>query len=377
VTFAAALLALYWLSLLARALFRPEPLPGLPPAAGTAGPEASIVLAVRNEMDRILEPSIQSMLAQQYSDFEVLAVDDHSEDGSRNLLRAMERRNPRLWVCEAAEGAMGKRAALAQGAREARGDWLLFTDADVLLETDALARGIDFALGEEIDALSLLPKTVAISFWEQAALAATAWVVYQGRTLSRCNEDGAPVGLAAAGPYLLIRRAAFDRVGGYDRIPQNVLLDVALARRLREAGFRYRYLASRGAVEARMYRSLGEIWRGFGKNAFLALGGRLSTVLVAVPLYLFVVAAPLPLGLSLAFTGRAWGAALSLVAVAAMASVQNRAARFMGTQLKPLSILLSPLGGLLWAAIFFHSAASTLSSRGVFWKGRHLPAVDP
>jgi chlorobactene glucosyltransferase len=377
VTLAAALLALYWLSLLTRALSRPEPLPRLPPAAGKGGPKASILVAVRNEMDRILEPSIESLLAQHYTDFEVLAVDDHSEDGSRNLLRAMAERNPRLRVLEAAEGAQGKRAALAQGARAAKGDWLLFTDADVLLGPDALARGIEFALGEEIDSLSLLPKTVAVSFWEQAALAATAWVVYEGRTLSRCNDDNAPVGLAAAGPYLLVRRPAFESLGGYDRIPQNVLLDVALARRLRESGFRYRYLASGGAVEARMYRSLAEIWRGFGKNAFVAAGGRLSTLLCAVPIYLFLVAVPLPLGLSLAFAGDLLGAALSLVAVATMASVQIRSARFMGTALKALPILLTPLAGLLWCAIALHSAAATLSSRGVFWKGRHLPAVEP
>jgi len=377
-TWLAAILALYWVSLLVRAVARSAPLPALPPRDGAAGrPMVSILVAVRNEMDRVLGPSLTSMLAQEYPRFEVLAVDDHSEDGSKVLLMALAEGDSRLRVIGAAEGQRGKRAALARGASEARGDWLLFTDADVLLGADALARGIDFALSGRLDGLSLLPKTVAISFWEQAALAATAWLIYEGRVLRRCNEDDSPVGLAAAGPYLLVRRAAYQALGGYEAVPQNVLVDVALARRLRDAGFRYRYLASAGCVEARMYRSIEEIWRGFGKNAFLALGVPLPLALVVVSLYLVVVSAPLPVSLFLGLAGSVWGCVLSLVALAAMASVQHRAARFMGTSLKPLPLLLSSLGGLLWVAIFVHSAVATVSSRAVFWKGRRLPVFDP
>lgn len=377
-TWLAAILALYWLSLLLRAVARSAPLPALPSSAiGAECPMVSIVVAVRNEMDRVLEPSLTTMLAQNYPRFEVIAVDDHSEDGSKALLMALEERDSRLRVIGAAEGHHGKRAALARGASEARGDWLLFTDADVLLDTDALARGIDFALSHRLDGLSLLPKTMAVSFWEQAALAATAWLIYEGRVLRGCNEDDSPVGLAAAGPYLLVRRAAYETLGGYQAVTQNVLVDVALARKLRAAGFRYRYLASAGCVEARMYRSIEEIWRGFGKNAFLALGLPLPLALFLVSLYLVVVSAPLPLSLFLGLAGAVWSFLLSLVAVLAMTFVQERAARFMGTAVKPIPLLLSPLGGLLWMAIFVYSAIATVSSRAVFWKGRRLPVFDP
>jgi chlorobactene glucosyltransferase len=291
-------------------------------------------------------------------------------------MKTLSAKNPRLRVLEAPAGVRGKREALGQAAQEAEGTWLLFTDSDATLKPDALARGIALVCREKFDALSLLPKTVAVSFWEQVALAASGWLAYEGPALRRCNDDGASVGLAAAGPYFLVRREAYRAVGGYEALRENVLLDVSLARKLRAAGFRYRYFASGGTVETRMYRSLREIWRGFGKNAFVALGGRLPLALAAACLLVVVVAFPLPLVILLGTAGRFAGCAFSIAALAAMMAVQRRAGRFMGTLLGPLPLLASGLGGLLWAAILVHSAAASRSSRGVFWRGRYFPVID-
>lgn len=372
-----ACLALYWISLLIRIVARPSPLPELPPFRdGAARPSVSVLVAVRNETDRILVTSLESLLAQDYPSFEVIAVDDHSEDDSAAMMRTLSAKNPRLQVLEAPAGARGKREALAQAAQKADGTWLLFTDADATLKPDALVCGMELAWRDGIDGLSLLPKTVTVSFWEQVAMAASAWLVYEGPALGRCNEDSAPVGLAAAGPYFLVRREAYRAVGGYEALRENVLLDVSLAKKLRAAGFRYRYFTSGGTVATRMYRSLREIWRGFGKNAFVASGGRLHLALAAASLLVVVVAFPLPLAILMAVAGRFAGWALSIAALAAMMAVQRRAGRFMGTVLGPLPLLASGLGGLLWAAILVHSAAVSRSSRGVFWKGRYFQVID-
>ncbi len=375
----AAGLAVYWTSLFLRIVGRPDPLPELPSRVREGGitPSVSALVAVRNETNRILIASLESLLAQDYASFEVIAVDDHSEDDSAAVMKTLSGKNPRLHVLEAPAGTRGKREALAQAAQKAEGTWLLFTDADVTLKPDALARGMELACRERIDGLSLLPKTVTVSFWEQVALAASGWLVYEGPALRRCNEDGAPVGLAAAGPYFLVRREAYRAVGGYEALRENVLLDVSLAKKLRARGFRYRYYASGGTVETRMYGSLREIWRGFGKNAFVALGGRLHLALAAASLLVVVVAFPLPLVILMALAGRFTGWALSIAALAAMMAVQRRAGRFMGTLLGPLPLLASALGGLLWASILVHSAAASRSSRGVLWRGRYVPAYEP
>lgn len=377
-TAVAACLALYWTSLILRIVARPDPLPELPHCVleGTARPMVSVLVAVRNETDRILVASLESLLAQDYPSFEVIAVDDHSEDGSAAVMKTLSAKNPRLQVLGAPAGARGKREALAQAAEKAEGTWLLFTDADATLKPDALVRGIALACGEGIDGLSLLPKTVTVSFWEQVAMVATAWLVYEGPALRRCNEDSAPVGLAAAGPYFLVRREAYRAVGGYEALRENVLLDVSLARKLRAAGFRYRYLASGGAVETRMYRSLREVWQGFGKNAFVAVGGQLHLALAAASLLVVVVALPLPLVILMAVSGRFTGCAFSIAALGAMMTVQHRAGRFIGTVLGPLPLLASGVGGLLWAAILVHSAAASRSSRGVFWRGRYFQVIE-
>jgi glycosyl transferase family 21 len=212
---------------------------------------------------------------------------------------------------------------------------------------------------------------------QQIALAAIAWLAYEGGALRRCNQDDAPVGLAAAGPYLLVRREAFDAVGGYEAMRQNVLVDVALARRLREAGFRYRYLASGGCVHARMYRSLPEIWRGFAKNAYLALGGRIDAALCAGLALGALVVLPPALALLLLARGELVAGSLSLAAYVAMTAGQQRGSVFMGTRVRWLALLLSPFGALLWLAIVAHSAWRTHSRSGIWWKGRSLPVVEP
>jgi chlorobactene glucosyltransferase len=374
----AACLALYWTSLLLRIVARPDPLPELPPRVGDGAesPSVSVLVAVRNETNRVLIASLESLLAQGYPCFEVIAVDDHSEDDSAAVMKALAANDPRLRVFEAPSGARGKREALAHAARTAGGNWLLLTDADATHEPDALARGMALVRRERLDGLSLLPKTVTVSFWEQVALAATGWLVYEGPALRRCNEDAAPVGLAAAGPYFLVRREAYRAVGGFEALRENVLLDVSLARSLRGAGFRYRYFASAGTVETRMYRSVREIWQGFGKNTFVALGGRLHRAFAAASLLVIVVSMPLPLATILGAAGRFTGCALAIAALAAMMAVQSRAGRFMGTLLRPLPLLASALGGLLWAAILVHSAAASRSRRGVFWRGRYFQVTD-
>jgi glycosyltransferase involved in cell wall biosynthesis len=377
----ATCLALYWTSLFLRIFFAlggSDPLPELPPLVndGGARPRVSVLVAVRNETDRILRESIESLLAQDYPSFEVIAVDDHSEDDSVRVMKVLSAEDPRLQVREAPEEARGKREALAHAAKSADGEWFLFTDADATLRPDALARGIELSCLERIDGLSLLPKTVTVSFWEQAALAASGWLVYEGGALRRCNEENAPVGLAAAGPYLLVRAEAYRAVGGYEALGQNVLLDSALATNLRAHGFRYRYLASGGAVETRMYRSLGEVFMGFGKNAFAAVGNRLHLALPAALLVVMLVSSPLPLVILMALAGRFTAFALSTVALVAMMKVQSRGGRFMGTDLRALALLGSGLGGLLWAAILIHSIVASRSSRGVFWKGRYVPVYE-
>jgi hypothetical protein len=357
---------------------RTPPLADIERGAATLPASASICVAVRNEIDRRLEQGIDAMLAQKDADLDVIAVDDHSTDASGAWLDQRADGDPRLRVLHAAAGCHGKRAALAEAARAARGEWLLFTDADALITPDALASGLRHAIGRGLDALSLLPNTVTVTFWEQVTAAATTWLAYAGGLPASCNEDDAPVGLAAAGPYLLVRREAYEAIGGYTAIAQNVLVDVALARRLREHGFRYRYLRSGGCVEARMYRSLAEIWEGFGKNAFTATGGSWPAALAAaLALPALIVLPWLALGLSL-LAGAKLAAAVATAAIAAMLVASRRGAAYFGTTPRPAALVLSWLGAILWSAILLHSGRATSSRRGVRWKSRYITAlVDP
>jgi chlorobactene glucosyltransferase len=319
------------------------------------------------------------MLSQDYPDFEVVVVNDHSTDNSGVILKDMISKSQRLRVIDAEWNRFGKRAALAQGSMAAYGDWFLFTDADVTYSPEALSRGMAFAEREHVDGLSLFPQTLAVSLWEQVGLAAIAWLACSGASIEKCNNDNAPVGLAAAGPYMLVHRTCYEAIGGYDAVLQNVLLDCALAIRIRQAGFRYRYADSGGLVKARMYRSLWEMIEGFSKNAYVALGSRLTVALVAMVGFLGITILPLLLVIILFWS--VWevgfqaipGAAVSIAGVAAMFFGQFKAAQFMGTVPRFPCLLLSPVGAFLWSSIMVHSILQYYFKNGVLWKGRRIP----
>ena len=338
----------------------------------------SILVAVRNEMDRMLVESLSSFIAQDYPAIEIVAVDDHSEDGSRRVLARLAAEHPRLQVIDAAarrRSASAPRSSPRPMRHADPGCCLpMPTSGSRPTPCDA---AWTMRSDTRIDALSLLPRTLAVSLVEQTALAAVSWLVFEGGHLRRCNRDDAPVGLAAAGPFFLVSRDAFDGVGGYAAIPQNVLIDVALAVRLRERGFRYRYLRSDGGVETRMYQSLGEIWRGFGKNAYLALGNHAALAIGAVATATTLTWLPPILVIAGLARRDGMATALGAAAYAAMAAAQSRGGVFMGTTLQPAALTLAPLGALLWLAIVVQSVWRRRARATVVWKGRALPVFDP
>jgi len=343
-------------------------------------PKVSVIIPARNEEANIGR-CLRSILAQQGIAFQVIVVDDHSTDRTAEIARQVAQEPStrsvagQVIVMQARRplpaGWTGKANALCSAVPLARGDWLLFTDADTEHAPASLAAAVQEAEQHGADMFSLSPEQEVEGFWERALmpvifseLAAT----FRPRDVSDPTKPLA----AANGQYLLIRRSVYQEVGGHAAVAGDLLEDVALARRVKGAGHLLRFRIGKGMVRTRMYRGLRQMREGWTKNLALLFPDASSlayrrmaefAVLVALP--------PAAAGAWLAKTGTVRYVILGAAAVAwGNFLLRTRRAHF-----DVLSTALAVCGLPLFAGLLLRSAKAHRDGR-VEWKGRNY-CVSP
>jgi chlorobactene glucosyltransferase len=335
-------------------------------------PSLSIIVPARNEQ-RQIERCVRSLLATRHCDFEVIAVDDQSTDATREILDRIAAGESRLAVVAGAPlpaGWVGKPWALTQGVRVSSGAWLLFTDADTDHHPLAASSALRCALERGYDVVSLLTGQETLGVAERLFLPTILFVILLGvGSLDDINDPRRRDTAIFNGQYVLASREAYLAIGGHAAVRGEIAEDLELARLFKRDG-RFRTLLADGnsLVRTRMYRSFGEIWRGFVKNFGLGARGHASTAVAGVALLACV--SPLsPILLLALLAHRTWIAAgtlaLAMAAVLAIAESGMRAMRFRAG-----SGLAVPLGLALTLAIFSASLFSIYGGRGVQWRGR-------
>ncbi len=241
-----------------------------------ADPQVSIIVPARNE-EASLADCLQSLVTQTGINFEITVVDDHSTDRTRAIAESF----PGVRVIPAGPlpaGWTGKNNAVTTGARYARGQWLLFTDADTVHLPGSLARALKEAQENGVELLSYSPEQIAVTFWEMATLPVVFAELARQYSPSKVSDPASPIA-AANGQYILIRRETYDAVGGHAAIASDILEDVALARAVKTSGRRIRFRYAADAVRTRMYRNYRQLRDGWTKNLALLFPnpGRLAT----------------------------------------------------------------------------------------------------
>jgi glycosyltransferase involved in cell wall biosynthesis len=240
-------------------------MPATPPVPGR--PAVSVIVPARNE-EACLGACLQSILAQSGVAFEIIVVDDHSIDRTREIAQSFGSAEVR--VIEAGPlpaGWTGKNNAVTAGSRAARGQWLLFTDADTIHLPGSLARTLEEAKRQGAALLSYSPEQIVKSFWEKAIMPVIFADLAVSYRPSQVSDPNFPA--AANGQYILITREAYDSVGGHAAIAGNLLEDVALARAVKRSGRRIFFRYGGDAVRTRMYRSFAQLREGWTKNLAL------------------------------------------------------------------------------------------------------------
>lgn len=348
-----ALIYLRWCQRLPRELPKSQP------------PLVSVIFAARDEEDRI-EATIQHILAQKGVDLELIVVDDRSRDRTPQILKQLSAEDSRVHpkrVDALPEGWLGKCHACHLGASSARGEWLLFTDADCWLKPDTLARGLAVAEREQVEHVTLTPgvapETAPAEGWHLAFLmTVTDWI-------ARANQDK-PNAHLGIGAFNLVRADTYRKFGGHEALRLSVVDDIKLGKLVRRCGGRTRAFIGGDDVECHWGVTVRQMIKIMEKNYFAAVDYRTGVGLVvgtvAPLLWCAAVAGP--------FTGRflgiAAGASLLSLAIPAVILAQRLKWPMRGGFLTPFVFV-----ALYYAVL--NSTVVTLRQRGIRWRDTFYP----
>lgn len=320
----------------------------------------SIIVAARDEEARI-EQTVRRLLAQRGVGLELLVVDDRSTDRTGEILHRLSKEDARLRVMQVEvlpPGWLGKCHACHLGASAARGEWLLFTDADCWSKPDALVRAIRTAEAERADHITLTPGRASADFGVRAIallfhLSCASWI-------SGVNRDR-PKAHFGIGAFNLVRTAAYRQCGGYEALRLTVVDDVKLGLLLRRAGTRTRAFLGGDDVEAQWGTNVFSMIRLMEKNYFAALEFSLP---LAFGIFAFVtlIIGVVLLGL-ISGVHSGWAAALSPLLLIGPGAIL---ARRLGW---PWRVAIGvPFVAPVFLLALFNSTFKTLRHGGIRWR---------
>jgi len=339
----------------------------------------SICVPARNE-ERNIRVCVESILAQDYPNVEVIVLDDRSTDATPHILQQLSTQNNRLKIIHGADlpkGWAGKPHALFQASAAARGDWLCFVDADTFLSPNTLSACYAKAIETRADMFTIMTFQILGSFWEKVVMPIVMTALSVGFSPRKVNDPNSKDAIAN-GQFILIRRPVYDAIGGHESVKDQIVEDKAIAEQVKWNGYRLVVANGYAIARTRMYTSLSEMWEGWTKNIYLGLRDRPSLMLLGIvgaflALFAAVILPLWPvLGAFWFLQGGGWlGLMVASEALILWTLVIYMRARVaLGMGISPWYAFTLPLGSAVFAAMMITSTWRVLSGKGVLWKGR-------
>lgn len=348
-------------------------------------PEVSICIPARNETNSI-ERCIRSAVDQHYPNHHVYVLDDESTDGTTEILNKLEDHFPaKLSVISGnpkPEDWLGKSWACHQLSQQAKGEILIFIDADTWLQPETTAKVVRTMGRDVVDFITLWPEQKLRTFWEKTViplvyfsmltLLPSRYVYRAPRWIpSFLTKRIEPLFAAACGQFMAFKRKAYTKIGGHASVKDQVVEDVALARQIKKAGFSMKMYHGEKSVGCRMYSSHSALWNGFRKNFFAGFGNNLFVFIGMGLLHIITFLLPFAaLPFLLVFNVGSLPTLLCLAAVALILIQRFIISRWFRWQ---WSYVLSHPVGILWFQMLgVQSLLDYFNNENAQWKGRSV-----
>jgi glycosyltransferase involved in cell wall biosynthesis len=355
------------------------------PVSASGNPLVSIIVPARNEEETIAQ-GLATLLSLDYENYEIIAVNDRSTDRTGEIMYRISQiphpgsakdaetktRNPRIRVIHHSElppGWLGKTHAMWSAAREASGEWLLFTDADVLFKPDSLRRALAYAEAEPADHVVLFPRMIMKQAGEYMMIAFFQTMFMFGhrpwKVADPTTDDHMGVGA-----FNLVRRQAYEAIGTYAALRMEVLDDMKLGKLVKKAGFLQRNVFGGDLISIRWARGAMGIVNNLTKNFFAILSYQWWRTLLSAFALAFLNLGPF-LGLWLA---HGWARVPYVIALGSMFLIYIGMSR--RSSVPPYYFLLHPVSSALFIYTLLRSMSITLWNDGIMWRGTKYPLEE-
>ncbi|MBX3388224.1 MAG: glycosyltransferase [Phycisphaeraceae bacterium] len=347
-----------------------------PPSAVSSGPLVTVCIPARNEEENIAACA-KSVLASEYENIDVLVYDDQSTDRTPAILRELIASDPRVRAAETTSlpaGWNGKQHACWRMGQQARGEWMIFTDADVRFEPSCIGRALASANQRKAALLSTFPRQITGSLSEDLAVPMIFFMLFSYLPMPMMRMGNSPAASAGCGQFLMVRRDAYEKSGGHSAFKDSMHDGVKMPREVRKAGFHTDLFDGTELVSVRMYRGLSQTWRGFTKNAYEGIG---SIGLLLFFTIVHLVAHVLPWFIGLVAIDRwlsgsltpDWRAAGALATVCVGLNLLQRLILSVRFRQGVAAVVLHPVGVVFMTVIQWYSLYLARTNRRA-WRGR-------
>ncbi|HKN24891.1 MAG TPA: glycosyltransferase [Candidatus Acidoferrum sp.] len=368
------LIAFFWTTYGLKVAYGAMRLPWLKdyaPAADAACPKLSLILAARDEREK-LPAALATLVAIDYPCLEIVAVDDRSSDGTGQILDDFAAKHPQLKVVHVRElpkGWLGKPHALQSGYEVSSGELLVFTDADVKFQPDALRRVVALFRERGLDHLTLLGDVERSGFWD-TVLISFFGMGFQLATDPHNVSNPNSRSYVGVGAFQMLRRTAYEGSGTHRRLAMEVVDDMKLGKIVKMAGFRSGLAVAQNYVSVAWHLGLGNLVRGVEKNFFA--GAQFKVGVAAAQIFGLLFMNVLPF-IGLLF-GHGWIRALAAVSV--LIAVCFHLGVDLVMRVSPLYCLTLPLGASIFAYMVLRSTIITLRKGGIVWRDTFYPLEE-
>lgn len=335
-------------------------------------PFVSVLVPARNEEHNIPNVLV-SLLEQDYPNYEVIVLNDSSEDHTGEIISGLKTKYPQLISMNGKPlepGWTGKCFACRQLYEKSKGDYIIFTDADTVHKKNSILNSVITAQNTNADMLTLFPEMTMKSFAEKLMMPMLFFTIMLLLPLYFVDKKGFVKFSVGIGPFMMFRRSAYETIGTHETVRSAIVEDVWLGREIKRHGFKLVAADGFGILSVRMYRNFRDIWNGFSKNIFAGFQYSSLSLFSVMVMYLLLFFVPFILFAYLLSLPFASGNVLILTGLQVIILYIARfllSARF---RLGYLSSLLHPLGALSVPVISFNSWIWIKFRSGTKWKGR-------